>query len=116
MRRDVPINSANKYLQELIMTSYRDIIAFFLVVLMLGPSADAFRPTTSSSTTTPTLQSSTVIPDNDVERRDFLSRVASMVAGTTGVMSLLPVAPAYASGGATAGGAYLLSAKVGKVI
>lgn len=89
--------------------------SFALVaVLVVFSQCAAFQPSASSSATVKAAEVKAVVGNTNDDRRAFLSRAASLVVGgTLGASSLLNinVPPASASGGATAGGAYLLSAK-----
>eukprot|EP00529_Nitzschia_sp_RCC80_P032198 CAMPEP_0113484590 /NCGR_PEP_ID=MMETSP0014_2-20120614/24039_1 /TAXON_ID=2857 /ORGANISM="Nitzschia sp." /LENGTH=219 /DNA_ID=CAMNT_0000378195 /DNA_START=165 /DNA_END=820 /DNA_ORIENTATION=- /assembly_acc=CAM_ASM_000159 len=51
------------------------------------------------------------VGDGVSDRRSFVSNGLMVTAATAAATVLAPASPAYASGGATAGGAYLLSAK-----
>lgn len=75
------------------------------IVLVGSQSAAAFQ---SASKTRPTTSS---LNAEAVERRNFLSQAAVTAASLAAVGSFAAPHPASASGGATAGGAYLLSAK-----
>jgi len=80
--------------------------------MAFGPASRRLlvRPATSSQTVLSALSSSDDSSDIGLSRRVFLdtTRMAGLVATSA---LLLPMDQALASGGATAGGAYLLSAK-----
>lgn len=76
-----------------------------LVALLGSQSAAAFQAASKTRPTTSSLNAEAV------ERRNFLSQAAVTAASLAAVRSFAAPHPASASGGATAGGAYLLSAK-----
>jgi hypothetical protein len=67
----------------------------------------AFVPTQSATLVVSSYPSSSL----DASRRDFMESVIQTTAITTAAFFVTPIQGAMASGGATAGGAYLLSAK-----
>lgn len=80
------------------------IISCSLAVVVQGFSSNNVETTTTASTFTST--------STTVSRRSLLQDLIAVPAvATAGLLLSSPVEPAQASGGATAGGAYLLSAK-----